>query len=151
MTSIPDDASSPTVIPLLAEELNFVRRRIETDTVRVATTTHEREQLIDEVLTNERFEIERVPIGLVVQSAPAVRTEGDLTIMPVVEEILVVERRLVLKEEIRIRRVRHTQRHQETVTLRTQDAVITRIEAGLEKGGDDRRLLETNQTSTTKE
>jgi len=151
MTSSSDDASSPTVIPLLAEELNFVRRRIETDTVRVATTTHEREQLIDEVLTNERFEIERVPIGLVVQSAPAVRTEGDLTIMPVVEEILVVERRLVLKEEIRIRRVRHTQRHQETVTLRTQDAVITRIEAGLEKGGDDRRLLETNQTSTTKE
>jgi len=112
----------------------------------VATITREHEQLIDELLTSERFEIERVPVGRTIESVPPVRTEGDLTIMPVVEEILVVERRLVLKEEIRIRRVRHTERHQETVTLRTQDAVITRVEAGLQEGGDDRLLLDTDRT-----
>lgn len=36
--------------------------------------------------------------------APEIRTEGDVTIVPVLEEVLVVEKRLVLKEELHIRR-----------------------------------------------
>jgi stress response protein YsnF len=43
-----------------------------------------------------------------------------------VEEVLVVERRLVLKEEVHIRRVRTTERHKEMVMLRYQEAVVTR-------------------------
>jgi hypothetical protein len=46
----------------------------------------------------------------------------------VVEEIVVVERRLILKEEIHIRRLHVSERHQEAVILRKQEAVITRIE-----------------------
>jgi stress response protein YsnF len=46
----------------------------------------------------------------------------------VVEESIVVERRLILKEEVRIRRLHIMERHQETVPLRKQEAVITRIE-----------------------
>jgi stress response protein YsnF len=51
-------------------------------------------------------------------------------VISVVEEVLVVERRLVLKEEIRLRRVRTIERHRETVTLREQQAVIERAEPG---------------------
>jgi stress response protein YsnF len=51
-------------------------------------------------------------------------------VIPVVEEILVVERRLVLKEEIHVRRVRTTTRHRETVTLREEEIVIERAEPG---------------------
>jgi stress response protein YsnF len=57
---------------------------------------------------------------------PPVSHEGDITIIPVVEEIVVVERRLVLKEEVRVRRVSTKEQHQETVVLRQQEAVITR-------------------------
>lgn len=60
---------------------------------------------------------------------PAITQEGDTTIIPVVEEILVVERRFLLKEEVHIRRVTTKQRHQETVVLRKQEALITRKEA----------------------
>ena len=49
--------------------------------------------------------------------------------MPVLEEIIVVERQLILKEEIHIRQLRTTERHHETVVLREQDAMITRGEA----------------------
>ena len=45
----------------------------------------------------------------------------------IVEEVLVVERRLLLKEEVHVRRVRSTERHQESVTLRHQEAVVTRL------------------------
>jgi stress response protein YsnF len=43
-------------------------------------------------------------MGRIVETAPEIRTEGDVTILPVVEEVLVVEKRLVLKEELHIRR-----------------------------------------------
>ena len=58
---------------------------------------------------------------------PPVREEGDTIVVPIVEEVLVVERRLFLKEEVSIRRVRSTERHQETVTVRHQEAVVTRL------------------------
>ena len=77
-------------------------------------------------LTSERVEIETIPMNLQIDAVPEVRQEGDTTIVPVVEERLVVKRQLLLKEEVRIRRVRSTERHQQTVKLRYQEAVVTR-------------------------
>ncbi len=115
-----------TVLALHAEELAVTRRVVERAVVRVATVTRSHDQMVDETLTQERVEVERIPIGRMVDAMPSVRQEGDVTIMPVVEELLVVERRLLLKEEVHIRRVRTTQQHRETVLLREQEAVITR-------------------------
>ncbi len=128
---MPPDSLDPETqtISLAAEAAVVTRRRVEGDLVRVTTSTRTREQAIDETLTHERVEVERVPIGRVVDAVPPVREEGDTTIMPVVEEIVVVERQLVLKEEVRIRRVKVVDRHQETVVLREQEAEITRAEA----------------------
>ena len=67
---------------------------------------------------------------------PEVRQEGDTTIIPIVEEILVVERRLVLKEEVHIRRVRTTEHHKEAVMLRYQEAVVTRHPSDTSDAGD---------------
>ena len=109
MTDTDPDPSTLT-LPLYAEALVVARRRTHS-TVRVATVTHEHEQLVDEALTHERIEVERVPIGRTVKAVPPIREEGDTTIFPVVEEVVVVERRLVFKEEVRIRRLRSTDRH----------------------------------------
>ena len=111
---------------LLTEELSVAKRTLETGRVRVSTRTHEREVLVDEELAHEHVEIETVPIATRIYSVPEVRQEGETTIVPVVEEVLVVERHLMLKEEIRIRRVRTTEHHQEKVTLHHQEAVVTR-------------------------
>jgi stress response protein YsnF len=74
-------------------------------------------------------QVERVPIGRAVAAVPAVREEGDTTILPVVEEVIVVERRLILKEEVHIRRIKVAERHTETVTTREQTVEIYRTEA----------------------
>jgi uncharacterized protein (TIGR02271 family) len=121
------DKTGETVLPLLAEEVTVSKQVVETGRVQVARVTHEREQLIDELLTHETVEIDRIPIGRQVNSMPAIRNEGDITVIPIVEEVLVVERRLLLKEEVRVRRVRSTERHQESVTLRHHEAVVTRL------------------------
>lgn len=117
------------VVPLHAEEITVSRQIIERDVVRVATVTHSREQLVDEQLAREDVEVTRVPVGRIVEAMPSVREEGDLTIMPVVEEIVVIERRLLLKEEVHIRRIRSTEQHRETITIRGQEALVTRVPA----------------------
>jgi uncharacterized protein (TIGR02271 family) len=121
-----DSDDSQVVIPLLAEEFSVTKRRIVTGRVEIATICREREQLVDELLTREHVEIERTPVGKPVTQPPEIREEGDTLIIPVVEEVLVVERRLLLKEEVRVRRVRGAERHQERVNVRRQDVVVTR-------------------------
>jgi uncharacterized protein (TIGR02271 family) len=121
------DKTSETVLPLLAEEVTVSKQVLETGRVQVARVTHEREQLIDELLARETVEIDRTPIGRQIETMPAVREEGDTVVIPIVEEVLVIERRLLLKEEVRVRRVRSTERHQESVTLRHHEAVVTRL------------------------
>ena len=122
-----DKVTGETVLPLLAEEVAVSKQVVETGRVQVSRITHEREQLIDELLTQETVEIDRTPIGRQVDRVPPIIDEGDVVVIPVVEEVLVVERRLLLKEEVRVRRVRSTERHQESVTLRHHEAVVTRI------------------------
>jgi uncharacterized protein (TIGR02271 family) len=113
-------------IPLPVEEVSVSRREIKRANVHIALNTRTREQLIDEELTHVRVEIERFSIGQTVEAVPPIRQEGDITIIPVVEEVVIVERRLVLKEEVRVRRVSTKEQHQETVVLRQQEAVVTR-------------------------
>ncbi len=114
------------IIPLHAEDVLVSRRTRETATVRIATETRNREHQVDEDLAQERVVIERIPFGHVIASVPPVREEGDTTIMPVVEEVVVIERRLVLKEEVHIRRIRTVKHHRETVLVREQQATVTR-------------------------
>jgi stress response protein YsnF len=129
MTLPPSSDPVEIVVPLHEEDISVERRKVERDVrVRVHTVNHD--HLVDEALTRERIEVERVAVGRPIDAVPPVREEGDTTVISVVEEVLVVERRLVLKEEIRLRRVRTTEQHRETVTLREQQAVIERSEPG---------------------
>ena len=127
MTAPKPPAETDTMVPLFVEELSIDRRSAEVGRVRVHVHTTERDALVDELLGSERVEIERVAIGRVVDAAPPIREEGDTTVIPVMEEVIVTERRLVLKEEIRLRRVRTTTSHRETHTVREQRAEIERV------------------------
>ena len=105
------------------------KERVITGKVRIETLTREREELVDELLAREDAEIERRPIGKTVDALPAVRQEGNTVIIPLVEEVLAIERRLMVKEEIRIRLVNRKQRCTQRVRLRRQEAVIDRLPA----------------------
>src|SRR5260370_30385803 len=89
------------VVPLLAEDVSITKQRVVAGSVEVSTVSRRHEHLVNELLTRESVEIERVPVGQVVKCAPQVREEGDTLIIPVMEEALVIERRLILKEEVR--------------------------------------------------
>lgn len=134
--STPDDTGATArtgvtereVIPLVEEELLVEKRERVGATVQVHTRTHEREATIDEVLHDETVEVRRVPIDRYVDAPASIRREGDTTIVPVHEEVLIVEKRLLLKEEVHI--TTHTRERHEThqVGLRTQSADVDRTE-----------------------
>ena len=115
-----------TLVLSLATEDAVVSKRVRRTLVRASRTTSSRSEAVEVDLKQEQVVVERVPVGRIVDAVPPVRQEGDVTIMPVVEEELVVVRRLVLKEEVHIRRVQTTAPYTEAVTLRQQHVSVTR-------------------------
>ena len=102
------------------------KRERETGRVVVHVTPHQRDEVVDVPLAEEHVQIERVPKNEFVSGPLDVRQEGDVTVVPVVDEVLVVEKRLMLREEVRILRRRDTRRHVEHVTLRSEEARVLR-------------------------
>jgi uncharacterized protein (TIGR02271 family) len=122
----PDVHGEERVVPLAEEELRVEKREVTTGKVRVQTFVDSFEEVARANLQEEHVEVTRVPIGKEVKVAPVQRTEGDVLIIPVVEEVLVVEKRLVLKEELRISRRTTREDIEVPVTIRKQRAVVER-------------------------
>lgn len=102
---------------------------VTTGKVRVRTVVDVVEEFAKASLDEETVEITRVPIDRVVDRAPDIRTEADVTIVPILEEVLVVEKRLVLKEELHIRKRTSTEEVELPVQRRKQRAVVERVPA----------------------
>lgn len=115
------------VVPVIAETFSVGKRTVVTGGVRLTKRVSEHTEIVDEPLLREAVHVERVPINRIVAETPAARYEGDVLIVPVLEEILVVEKRLMLKEEIHIHPTQ-TQVHQpQQINVRVEDVVIEEI------------------------
>ena len=114
------------VLPLVDEIATIHKREVVTGKVRVRTVTDTVEELARATLQSAAVEVTRVPIDQVVDTAPEIRTEGDVTIVPVLKEVLVVTKQLVLKEELHIRRRVETEVVEMPISLRKQRAIVER-------------------------
>jgi len=118
---------TPLVVPVIVEEPDIQKRVVETGKVRVTKVVHEREAIVDEPVWHDVVEVTRVPVQRMVSGPIAVRYEDDTMIVPVVEEVLVVEKRLMLKEELHIRKQRRETRQLQHITLRSEEARVERL------------------------
>jgi uncharacterized protein (TIGR02271 family) len=117
---------SALILPVIAEEVIVEKRTVPRERVRIHTKVSTRDQVVDVAVTNETLNVERVPVGQVVESKRAPWQDGDTFIVPVYEETFVIEKRLVLREEVRVtctRRQEHVPQH---VQLRTEEVSIER-------------------------
>jgi stress response protein YsnF len=118
-----------TVIPLAEERAAVSKREVETGRVRVALTTATDTVVVRETLRGRRIEVERVPVNRTLpegEPAPQSREEGDTLVVPVVEEVAVVVKRLFLREEVLLRFVATEAPFEEEVTVRRQRATVDR-------------------------
>lgn len=116
------------VVPVVREEVEVGRRQRETGRVVVHIVPTVRNEVVEVALAEEHVEVERVPINRVVEVPPGVREEGEVLVVPVFEEVLVVEKKLMLKEEVRIRRRRTVRQERQEVALRGEEVQIRREE-----------------------
>lgn len=129
-------AAEKIVIPAVREELDVGKRRVDRGGVRVRVIPGERREVVDVPLEHRDLRVERVQIGREVEGPLQAREEDGVLIFPVVEEVLVVQKKWVLREEVRIRVERTRTRASEAVSLRTERVSIERL------GRDDRSEAE---------
>ena len=118
----------PETIPLVRKELDLAKREVETARVRVRKLVERHEELIEEPLVRHDVEVERVPVNRMLDAPAATRQDGDVLVVPVLEEVVVVQKRWLLKEELRIRRRETRTAHRERVSLREERVVVEREE-----------------------
>lgn len=123
------------VVPIIEEEAFLDKRVVETGKVRISKRITEREEIIDEPLFREEVTVERVAVNQYVDQPPQIRHEGDVMIIPVVQEQVVMQKRLVLVEELRVRKQIIETHQPQSVTLRREEIDVSRI-AGGENLGD---------------
>ncbi|MFH5923654.1 YsnF/AvaK domain-containing protein [Roseomonas xinghualingensis] len=124
---MPDEAPAEIVLPVMEESLHLETRGAETGRVSVSLSTETQEEVLRKTLRSQRAEVERHTVGRTVSEVPKIRQEGNLLIIPVVEEVLVVEKRLVLREEIHLRLTDDVVEVEQPVTRRVQHAVVERL------------------------
>ncbi|MGF7214474.1 uncharacterized protein (TIGR02271 family) [Spirosoma lacussanchae] len=126
------------VIPVIEEQLRVETRQVETGRVRLIKAVQEVEETVAVSLTSETVDIERVPVNQTVAEPPPVRYEGDTTVYPVLKEILVIEKRLMLVEEVRVTRRRAVSTSAERASVRQETIVIERSGQNSERPAPDR-------------
>ena len=117
------------VIPVIEEELAAGVKAVKTGAVRVDKHVEKRIRKVEGPLLHEDVEVRRVPVNRVVSEAPPVRRKGDTVIVPVMEEELVVTKRLVLKEEVHLIKRRTKDRFVKEVEVNRERAEVHRLDA----------------------
>ncbi len=124
-------AEQPLVIPVIEEQVRIGRRVVETGKVRIHKRVTERVEEVSAPVLREEVQVERIAIDRYVDGPIESRMEGDTLVVPVLEEVLVLEKRLVLREEIRITKsFVTTDSPPEQVTLRREEVEVERVPAG---------------------
>jgi uncharacterized protein (TIGR02271 family) len=116
-------------IPVIQEEVQVEKKVVEKGRVKLIKTVKEETESLNLPEINEEVHIERVPLNKIVEKAPeAVRYEGDTMIIPVLKEIAVIEKKVLLIEEIRVTKTAIHSEQKEEVTLRKEEINIERSE-----------------------
>lgn len=118
------------VIPVVEEQLHVGKKTGKVGTVRISKQVSEHEQTVTIPLFEETIQVERIAINQFVDSAPpALRYEGETMIIPVIKEVAVVEKRLMLVEELHIVKRQDQKQECQQVKLKEEEVTVERVNA----------------------
>jgi uncharacterized protein (TIGR02271 family) len=117
------------VIPVIEEKVEVTKKVIEKARVRVSKTVHEKTESFEVPLSSEEIVVKRVPKNEIVDVVPTgVRYEGEVMIIPVLKEVAVVEKRIMLVEEIHVIKNKHQHTETKEVVVRNEEVQVERTE-----------------------
>ncbi|QCA06790.1 YsnF/AvaK domain-containing protein [Pantoea vagans] len=123
----PGSEGSEQVLSLAEETVEVSKQRVIDGHVRVTRQVTEHQQQIALMLRQQTADIQRISKSERLTEMPAIREENGVLIIPIVEEEVEIVRHLVLKEEWHIRKVVSEVETEQIVSLRRQQAHLTRI------------------------
>lgn len=121
-----DASDLPFAIPVIEEQAEIRAVSRETGVVRVRVESDQIDHTVALARVEHNYVAHRVPRNLAVTEVRAPWTEGDVLVVPVYEEIEVIERRLMLKEEIRLTPQALRATSEVDVPLRKERVVVER-------------------------
>ncbi len=119
--------------PVAEERLVPVKRPADLGELRIHKSVEEAEEAVREPVSRDELVVERVSVGRPLDAPLEPRVEGDWLVIPIMEEVLVVQKRLMLTEEIRIRKRQLTEEQEVRETVRRErvefeDATVYGVE-----------------------
>jgi len=125
-------------IPLVREEVTVEKQVVDTGRgLRISKTVIETPHVMEQSLQQDHLTVAHVPQGRFVEpdAIPSTRYEGTTMIIPIIEEVLVVQTQLRLKEEIHITRESRTVTAKETVHLKSDQIRVERFDESSDQQG----------------
>jgi uncharacterized protein (TIGR02271 family) len=132
----PENKSEDLVIPVIQEFLTVEKEVVETGRVNIRKTVSEEEASVNIPLLSEHYDVQRIPKKEIFAKAPVPRQEGDTIIVPVVKEILVIEKRYEVTEEVHLIRRTTSTPHVQQITLLKENVDVIRTDSD----GNKKRL-----------
>lgn len=124
-----DRPDSKITIPIVEEQVKISKKVIETARVLFSKTVKEDVESVEIPLKEEEVVVNRVPKNELLEDTPAAsRYEGDVLIIPVLKEVAVIEKRIMLVEEIHVSKKQTEITETTDVTLRKEEVKVTRTE-----------------------
>ena len=124
-----NEQDKEVAVPVIREELHASAIPVVTGGVRVVKRMETRDEVVEQELRQSRVKVERIKTERVVDGPQPARQMGDTLIIPVVSEILRIEKQWVVTEEIHITSREEQETVQSKVTLRQESPRIERIDA----------------------
>ncbi len=116
------------VIPIVAEELHADAVPVETGGVRVTKHVEGHDEVLEQELRKGRVQIKRVKTHRIVDGPQAVQHAGNTLIVPIVSEVLRIEKQWVVTEEIHLTQIEERETVQQKVRVNQESAKVERVD-----------------------
>lgn len=121
------DATGKMTIPVIEEQVHIDKKMVESGSVRITKVVSEQQVPVEIPLMHEQHDIKRVPVNQYVEAPPPpIRYEGDTMIIPVVREVLTVQKRLLVVEELHVTKTQVQTQETQHITLRKEEVRVER-------------------------
>src|SRR5579863_6601182 len=112
------------VVPVVNEEVHADALPVETGSVRVTKRVVGDDEVLEQQLRKERVEVKRVKVEKPVDGPQQPYRSGNTLIVPVMAQVLQVEKRWVVTEEIHITKYEEQETARQTVTVGHEEAQV---------------------------
>jgi uncharacterized protein (TIGR02271 family) len=122
------EADGTQIIPVIQEFMTVDKEMVDTAKVYITKRSDIKDATVNIPLVREGYTIERRPVkNKIFEKAPETRYEGENIIISVVQEILVIEKRYEVIEEVHVIKTRTETPHIQQVPLMKEEVIVERV------------------------